>query len=98
MRIIEVEVLGHRLLLQGEADESYVKELAYYVENQMRIISQGLAASTPTKVAILAAINITDQLFQQEKKRQAGEAEVERRTVQLLETIDGQLQAFGGFS
>ena len=57
----------------------------------MNTIASNLTTSTPTKVAILAAINIADQLFTQESRRQAGEAEVERRATGLLECIDKQI-------
>lgn len=88
---IEVDVFGQRLALQGDADEHYVNELAQYVEGQMNSIAGNLTTSTPTKVAILAAINIADQLFKQESRRQAGEAEIERRATGLLECIDSQI-------
>jgi len=88
---IEVDVFGQRLALQGDADERYVHELAQYVEGQMNAIARNLTTSTPTKVAILAAINIADQLFTQESRRQAGEAEIERRAAGLLECIDAQI-------
>ena len=91
MNAIEVDIFGQRLSLQGNADENYVQELAQYVEGQMHPIAGNLTTSTPTKVAILAAINIADQLFTQESRRQAGEAEVERRAVGLLECIDRQI-------
>ena len=91
MNAIEVDIFGQRLSLQGNADENYVQELAQYVEGQMNTIAGNLTTSTPTKVAILAAINIADQLFTQESRRQAGEAEVERRAVGLLECIDRQI-------
>ena len=91
MNAIEVDVFGQRLSLHGNADENYVHELAQYVEGQMNTIAGNLATSTPTKVAILAAINIADQLFTQESRRQAGEAEVERRATGLLECIDKQI-------
>lgn len=91
MNAIEVDVFGQRLSLQGNADENYVQELAQYVEGQMNTIASNLTTSTPTKVAILAAINIADQLFTQESRRQAGEAEVERRATGLLECIDKQI-------
>ena len=91
MNAIEVDVFGQRLSLQGNADENYVQELVQYVEGQMNTIAGNLTTSTPTKVAILAAINIADQLFTQESRRQAGEAEIERRATGLLECIDKQI-------
>ena len=91
MNAVEVDVFGQRLSLQGNADENYVQELVQYVEGQMNTIAGNLTTSTPTKVAILAAINIADQLFTQESRRQAGEAEIERRATGLLECIDKQI-------
>lgn len=92
MKGIEVEIYGQRLVIQGEADEAYLKELVQYVEGQMETVAQGSNTMTPTKAAILAAINITDQLFQQEKRRRQGDAEIERRTLGILESIDEQLK------
>lgn len=90
-KAIEVDVFGQRLALQGDADEQYVHELAQYVEGQMNSIARNLTTSTPTKIAILAAINIADQLFKQESRRQAGDAEIDRRATGLLECIDAQI-------
>jgi len=90
-KAIEVDVFGQRLALRGEADEQYVHELAQYVEGQMDSVARNLSTSTPTKVAILAAINIADQLFKQESRRQAGDAEIDRRATGLLECIDAQI-------
>ena len=89
---IEVDIYGQRLAIQGEADEIYVQELARFVEGQMRTVAQNLTTTTPAKIAILAAINITDQLFQQQQLRQAGEAEVERRARGMMEDIEAQLE------
>ena len=89
---IDVEVYGQKLALRPIEDESYAHELARYVEGQMQTIAQGATATTPLKVAILAAMNIADQLFRQERRRQAGEAEVERRAEGLLQCIDSNLE------
>ena len=87
-KTIQVEVFGQRLNLQGEGEEAYFHELAGYVDAQMRNLAQQTPTSTPTKLAILAAINITDQLLRQERQRQTGDAEFERRTQTLVETIE----------
>jgi cell division protein ZapA len=91
-KAIEVEVFGHRFCLQGEGDDAYFHELAGYVDAQMRTLAQQARTSTPTKLAILAAINITDQLFRLERQRQNGDAELDRRTQLLLETIEKYLE------
>ena len=90
-KTIEVEVYGQRFSLQGEADEKYFHELAQYVDSQMRMLSETMKTGTPTKLAILAAINIADQLFHQKRQRKVGEGEIERRAQEILESIERQL-------
>ncbi len=90
-KTIEIEVFGHRFSLQGEGDEAYFHELAEYVDAQMRTLAKQTRTSTPTKLALLAAINVTDQLFRQQRHKDSGESEMERRVQLLVETIDEHL-------
>ena len=92
-KTIEVEICGQRYAIKGEADEEYVKRLAAHVDEQMRNLAQGMKTATMSKLAVLAAINITHQLFQAERVREQGEADMERRAVTLMESIEEQLQA-----
>lgn len=92
MKSIEVEIYGQRYVLKGDADEGYIRQLAQFVDEQMHSLARGMKTSTPTKIAVLAAINIAHQLFQAERIRQQEEADVERRAISLMETIEEQLQ------
>ncbi|MGH7230852.1 MAG: cell division protein ZapA [Nitrospiraceae bacterium] len=91
-KTIEVEICGQRYAIKGEADEEYVKRLAAHVDEQMRSLAQGMKTATMSKLAVLAAINITHQLFQAERVREQGEADVDRRALSLMESIEEQLQ------
>ncbi|MFM8541209.1 MAG: cell division protein ZapA [Nitrospira sp.] len=92
MKTVEVEIFGQRYTITGEADEEYVKRLANYVDTQIRVLAQGLKTGTRAKLAVLAALNITHQLFQAERTRQEGEDELARRTLSLVESIEEQLE------
>jgi cell division protein ZapA len=59
----------------------------------MRTLATQTRTSTPTKLAILAAINISDQLFRQQRHKDSGESEMERRAQLLVETIDEHLES-----
>ena len=93
IKTIEVEVYGQRFSLQGEADEKYFHELAKFVDGQMRMLAQKMTTGTPTKLAILAAINIADQLFHQKGRRKGGEEDIERKAQEILDRIERQLDA-----
>ncbi len=87
-KTIEVDIYGQRYAITGEADEQYVRRLAAYVDEQMRGVAQGLKTTTPSKLAVLTAINIAHRLFESERHRQHEEADVERRVLGLMDAID----------
>lgn len=91
-KTVEIEIYGQRYSLNGEADPEYTKRLAGYVDDQMRGLSCTMKTATLSKLAVLAAINIAHQLFEAERLRQQGEAEVEQRALCLMESIEEQLR------
>lgn len=92
IKTIEVEICGQRYAIKGEADDEYVRRLAAHVDEQMRTLAQGMKTATMSKLAVLAAINITHQLFQAERIREQGEADMDRRARSLMDSIEEQLQ------
>ena len=88
---IEVEILGQRYTISGEGEENYVKELARYVDGRMREIAKNSVNIPSTKLALLAAINITDELFKNKQDQKNKQSFVEQKTQNLIHAID---QAF----
>jgi cell division protein ZapA len=84
----DVEIYGQRYAIRGEADEAYIRKLAGFVDGQMRQLAEGLNTTTPSKLAVLTALNMAHQLFEAEKNRAQGEADVERRMASLMESIE----------
>lgn len=88
---MEVEIYGQRYTLLGDADEQYVRRLAKYVDEHMRAVASGLKTATPSKLAVLTAVNIAHQLFLAERLRVENEADVERRMLSLMQSIEEQI-------
>ena len=89
----EVEIYGHRYTIRGEADAAYVQELARRVDEQMRTLAAGMKVATPTKLAVLTALNLAHELHQALKHQHESVEDVDRRTVGLIESIE---EALGG--
>jgi cell division protein ZapA len=85
---IPVEILGVQYRIKGDADPEYVKEVAYYVDSKMREISQRFSVGSPTKAAVLAALNIADELFSERSDRSKLLATVEEKAEQLSDMIE----------
>ena len=87
----EVEIYGQRYAVRGEADQAYVVELARQVDEQMRTLATGMKAATPTKVAVLTALNLAHELRQARKLQQESAESVEKLAEGLLESIEETL-------
>ena len=90
-KTIDVEIYGQRYSINGEADESYVKQLADMVDKQMKQVAAGMRSATPAKLAVLAAFNLAHELMESERKSRQGEADEDRRVASLMESIDQQM-------
>lgn len=91
-KTLQVEIYGQRFTISGQAEEEYMSRVAAYVDDTMRQLAQGMKTTTLARLAVLAALNIAHQYLQAEQRRQEGEADVDRRALCLVETIDEQLQ------
>jgi cell division protein ZapA len=66
---MKVNIFGIEYTLKADEDEAYVQEIAKYVDKKMREINRSQAINSNLKIAILAALNIADELFQGDKYR-----------------------------
>jgi cell division protein ZapA len=68
--VVQVQILGQQLSIRGEADQAYILGVATYVDRKMREITEKLPVASLSKVAILASLNIADELFKERASRE----------------------------
>ena len=68
--VVQVQILGQQLSIRGEADQDYIVGVAAYVDRKMREITEKLPVASLSKVAILASLNIADELFKERASRE----------------------------
>lgn len=74
--VIPVQIHGLQYPIRSTLDPEYVARLAAYVDDRIRIVAESAASGDSLRLAVLAALNIADELF---------------RCRDLLRTRDGQL-------
>jgi cell division protein ZapA len=62
-RVIPVEILGQRYPIRSSLDQEYVARLAAYVDEKVRAAADATPTGDSLRFAILAALNIADELF-----------------------------------
>lgn len=65
-----VEILGKGYTIRGDADEEYIKTLASFVDSKMKDVQTVSPVLAIDRVAILAAVNIADELFRIKKEEE----------------------------
>ncbi len=69
-KIIEIEIYNqkYKIRVKGEEDEQYISHLTSYIDQKMREVAVKSKTADRLKVAVLAALNIADELFLGQKK------------------------------
>ncbi len=86
--LVEVQIFGHSYTIRGEADQSYILDVAAYVDRKMREITGKLPVASLSKVAVLASLNIADELFKERALREQRDQELSDRAARLNAVLD----------
>lgn len=60
---IKVKINGEDYYIKGPGSEEYIRGVASYVDKKMVDLSRNHQNLSAAKIAVLAALNITDELF-----------------------------------
>jgi len=84
-----VQILGERYTIRGEADPEYIAEVGRMVDDRMREMQNMAPNLSSRKLAVLAAINMADELLQMRNARSIeDDQEVMLRTRRLINLLD----------
>ena len=90
--VVQVQIFGHSYTIRGEANQDYILEVAAYVDRKMREVTEKLPVASLSKVAILASLNIADELFKERNLREQRDQATSTRTAHLNAVLDDLLQ------
>jgi len=90
--MVQVQIFGHSYTIRGEADQAYILSVAAYVDRKMREVTEKLPVESLSKVAILASLNIADELFKERGLRERQEEQLQNRAARLNAVLDSVLQ------
>lgn len=68
---VTVSILNEEYVIIGKAQEKHINEVAAYVDYKMRELTLRHPNLSPTKVAVLTAINIADEYLRLQQDHQA---------------------------
>ena len=92
-RVIPVEIHGQRYPIRSTLEPEYVARLAVYVDEKMRAAADATPTGDSHRLAVLAALNIADELFRCRDVTQARAGELAERAGELERLLDRVLMA-----
>ena len=92
-RVIPVEILGQRYPIRSSLDPEYVARLATYVDEKMRAAADTSPSGDSMRLAVIAALNVADELFRCRDASRARSGELAERAQELERLVDRVLLA-----
>ena len=90
---VSVEIFGQRYPIRSALDAEYVTRLASYVDGKIRAAGESAPSGDPLRLAVLAALNIADELFRQRDSANAKDGTFVERAEELERLLDRVLIA-----
>ncbi len=93
LKVVKVNILGQDYFIKSSANQTYFKQVEEYINSKTEeLIESGLNPDTEQlKIAVLACMNITDELFLYKNQKKEVLSKIESKSNALLEFIDEKL-------
>ena len=89
---VQISIFGQEYSVKAPADPEYIQKIAEYVDGKMREVQSGFTSTqSSTRIAILAAMNIADELFNARQSGDIDSSSVEQKISSLIDFIDENL-------
>ncbi|MAF26720.1 MAG: cell division protein ZapA [Gemmatimonadota bacterium] len=88
-----VTILGRDYKIRSEDDPDTVRAIARYLDEEMTRVSSMISKGTTTQVAVLAALNITEELFAAQRNGRGLPSGTEKRLRGIVSRLEDALDA-----
>jgi len=89
--ILKIEIFDQSYNLNTDGNEEYIQELAAYVDGKMREVAEATRMADSLKVAVLAALNIADELHSLREGQQRLEGPIRQRVEKCVAIVEKAL-------
>ena len=89
---VQISIFGQEYSVRAPADPDYIIKIGEYLDGKMREVQAGFSTTqSSTRIAILAAMNITDELFSARQNLDSDQTDIDQKISSLIELIDESL-------
>ena len=88
---MKIDIYDQSYNVHADQNEEYLKELAAYVDAKMREAAEATRTVDSLKVAVLAALNIADEIFTLRERQQQIEGPLRKRVEKCVALVEKAL-------
>jgi cell division protein ZapA len=89
---VKIDIYDQSYNVNADQNEEYLKELAAYVDSKMRAVGEAARTVDSLKVAVLAALNIADELFTLRERQREIEGPIRQRVEKCVTLVEKALE------
>jgi len=90
---MKIEIFDQTYNVQAEGDEAYLRHLASFVDEKMRTVAETTRQVDSTRVAVLASLNIADELFTLRRRQEELEGPLRKRVEKCVNLVEKALES-----
>ncbi|UCC73247.1 MAG: cell division protein ZapA [Gemmatimonadota bacterium] len=94
--MVEVQILGESYTIKSETSPEYTRRVAQHVDRTAREIREESGVVDQKKIAILAALAVTDQLFRMREGVEVVKGLAEKRAERLVAEVIAAVEQGSG--
>jgi cell division protein ZapA len=89
---MKIEIYDQMYNVNSGQSDQYLRELASYVDGKMREVAEATRMADSLKVAVLAALNIADEMFSLRDRQQQLEGPLRKRVEKCVSMVEKALE------
>ena len=89
---MKIDIYDQSYNVNADQNEEYLQELAAYVDSKMRAVGEAARTVDSLKVAVLAALNIADEMFTLRERQREIEGPMRQRVEKCVILVEKALE------
>ena len=89
----KIQIYGKTYSLKSSSDQMSMEEVAAYVDAKMRELAAARSKTSSADLAVLAALNIAQELIELQKQNDVNDKSHEEKIGRMIEALENEIQA-----
>ena len=88
----KIQIYGKTYSLKSSSDQMSMEDVAAYVDAKMRELTAARSKTSSADLAVLAALNIAQELMELQKQNDANDKSHEEKIGRMIEALEDEIQ------